>query len=59
MALGDQPFGEIRIGLSTLLVRRDLNQSLAPAALAAGIALLIAVVHRRCCSRSSCCGRCT
>jgi signal transduction histidine kinase len=44
MALGDQPFGEIRIGLSTLLVRRDLNQSLAPAAVAAGIALLIAVV---------------
>jgi signal transduction histidine kinase len=43
MALGDQPFGEIRIGLSTLLVRRDLNQSLAPAAVAAGIALLIAV----------------
>ena len=43
IALGDQPFGEIRIGLSTLLVRRDLNQSLAPAAVAAGIALLIAV----------------
>src|SRR5689334_20582364 len=25
MALGDQPFGEIRIGLSTILVQRDLN----------------------------------
>ena len=44
IALGDTPFGEIRIGLSTLLVRRDLNQSLAPAAVAAGVALLVAVV---------------
>lgn len=44
IALGDQPFGEIRIGLSTLLVRRNLNQSLAPAAVAAGIALLAAVI---------------
>ena len=43
IALGDQPFGEIRIGFSTLLVRRELNQSLAPAALAAGVALLVAV----------------
>ena len=46
MALGDTPFGEIRIGLSTVLVQRDLNQSLTPAAVAAGIALLIAVLHR-------------
>ena len=44
IALGDQPFGEIRIGLSTLLVRRDLNLSLAPAAVAAGGALLVAVI---------------
>ena len=44
MALGDEPFGEIRIGLSTLLVRDDLNNSLAPAALAAGVSLLVAVV---------------
>ena len=43
IALGDQPFGEIRIGLSTILVRDGLNQSLAPAAVAAGIALLVAV----------------
>ena len=43
IALGDQPFGEIRIGLSTLLVRDDLNESLAPAALAAGVSLLVAV----------------
>jgi signal transduction histidine kinase len=44
MALGEQPFGEIRVGLSTVLVQRDLNESLTPAALAAGIALLIAVL---------------
>jgi len=44
MALGDQPFGEIRIGLSTLLVREDLNESLAPAAVAAGISLAVAVL---------------
>jgi signal transduction histidine kinase len=43
IALGDEPFGEIRVGLSTLLVRDDLTDSLAPAALAAGISLLVAV----------------
>ena len=43
MALGDQPFGEIRIGLTMALVRRDLYESLWPAALAASVALLIAV----------------
>jgi signal transduction histidine kinase len=44
IALGDQPFGEIRIGLSTVLVRGNLDQSLGPAAVAAGVALLIAVI---------------
>jgi signal transduction histidine kinase len=44
MALGENPFGEIRIGLSTILVQRDLNESLTPAALAAGVALLVAVL---------------
>jgi signal transduction histidine kinase len=44
IALGDQPFGEIRIGVSTLLVQRDIEESLTPAALAAGVALLVAVV---------------
>ena len=44
MALGETPFGEIRIGLTMALVRRDLNDSLGPSALAAGIALLIAVL---------------
>src|SRR5688572_19966492 len=43
MALGDTPFGEIRIGLTMALVREDLYEALGPAALAAGIALLIAV----------------
>jgi signal transduction histidine kinase len=43
MALGDQPFAEIRIGLTIGLVRADLNRSIAPAAFAAGIALLIAI----------------
>jgi signal transduction histidine kinase len=43
MALGDTPFGEIRIGLTMALVRQDLQESLWPSALAAGIALLIAV----------------
>ena len=43
MALGDTPFGEIRVGLSTALVQRDLNQSLTPSAVAASIALLIAI----------------
>lgn len=42
--LGDRPFGDIRIGLSTILVRRDLNRSLGPAALAAGASLLVAVI---------------
>jgi signal transduction histidine kinase len=40
--LGDTPFGEIRIGLSTVLVRSDLNRSLTPAAIAAGASVLIA-----------------
>jgi signal transduction histidine kinase len=44
IALGDQPFGEIRIGLSTLLVRAALNESLAPAAIFAAFALLVAIV---------------
>jgi signal transduction histidine kinase len=40
--LGDTPFGEIRIGLSTVLVRSDLNRSLTPAAIAAGASVLVA-----------------
>ncbi len=44
MALGDTPFGEIRIGLTVGLVRRDLSQSITPIAAVAGVALLIAIV---------------
>jgi signal transduction histidine kinase len=44
MALGDTPFGEIRIGLTTALVQSDLNESLRPSAIAAVIALLAAIV---------------
>ena len=43
MALGDTPFGEIRIGLTMGLVRTALNRSIAPAAVAAAVALLVAV----------------
>ncbi len=42
--MDDQPFAEVRIGLSTILVRRELNQSLQPAAIAAGVSLLVAVL---------------
>ncbi|MDH4065550.1 MAG: hypothetical protein OEW19_14215, partial [Acidobacteriota bacterium] len=43
MALGDEPFGEICVGLSTILIREELSQSLKPAGLAVGLALVIAV----------------
>ncbi|HYB95096.1 MAG TPA: ATP-binding protein [Vicinamibacterales bacterium] len=43
MALGDKPFGEIRIGLTVGLVRRDLTESITPLAVAAGVALLVAI----------------
>jgi signal transduction histidine kinase len=44
MALGDEPVGEIRIGLSTTLLRRELLEALRPAALVALVALLVAVL---------------
>lgn len=44
MSLGETPFGEIRVGITRTILRRELNKSLAPAALAAGVALLVAVV---------------
>ena len=43
LLLGDQPIGSVRIGVSTLLIRRDLNRSLGPAAITALGALGIAV----------------
>lgn len=43
LALGDEPFGEICIGLSPILLRQELSRSLVPAGIAVGLALLIAV----------------
>lgn len=40
---GDTPFGSIRIGVSTLLIRRDLDAALRPAAATALIALALTV----------------
>jgi signal transduction histidine kinase len=44
MLLNDQPFAEIRIGVSTLLVRDELDEWLGPAVLTAAIALVAAVI---------------
>jgi len=43
LLIGDAQFGSIRIGVSTLLVRRDLDLALRPAALTALIAISVAV----------------
>ncbi len=43
LALGDEPFGEIAIGLSPILIREQLYQSLVPAGVAVGLAVLIAI----------------
>ena len=44
LLLGDQDFGVVRVGLSMLLVRDELNQVLAPAVLVTVAALAIALV---------------
>ena len=44
LLLGDIEFGSIRIGVSTLLVRSDLDKSLRPAVLTALIALAVSIV---------------
>ncbi len=44
LLLGDADFGSIRIGVSTLLIRRDLDTSLRPAGITALIALGVAVL---------------
>ncbi|MGE0393123.1 MAG: PAS domain-containing sensor histidine kinase, partial [Vicinamibacterales bacterium] len=44
MMLDDQAFGSIRIGVSTLLLREELNAALRPALITAGIALGVAVL---------------
>lgn len=44
LLLDGHRFGSIRIGISTLLIRRELTEALKPAAATAAIALLIAVI---------------
>jgi len=44
LLVGDTEFGSIRIGVSTLLIRRDLDASLRPAFATALIALTVAVL---------------
>jgi signal transduction histidine kinase len=44
LTLGDEAFGSIRIGVSTLLMRRALSRSLAPTLLAAAGALFVAII---------------
>ena len=44
ITLGDRPFGSIRIGVSTLLMRQELTASLRPALVTAAIALAVAVL---------------
>jgi signal transduction histidine kinase len=41
--LGNEPFGTIRVGISTLLMRGDLNRALRPAYVLVPVALVIAV----------------
>ncbi|MBI2829098.1 MAG: HAMP domain-containing protein [Acidobacteria bacterium] len=43
MTLGDEAFGSIRIGVSTLLMRQELNASLRPALVTAAVAVGVAV----------------
>ena len=52
-------FGSIRIGVSTLLIRHDLNASLAAGARHARSSRSRSRSSARCCSRSCCCGRFT
>ena len=42
--LGNAEFGSIRIGVSTILIRQDLDASLRPAAVSAGLAFAVAVL---------------
>ena len=43
MTLGNEAFGSIRIGVSTLLMRQELNASLQPALITAAVALVVGV----------------
>lgn len=42
--LGDTPFAEMRVGMSTLLIRRSLTDALRPALVAAVVALVVAIL---------------
>ena len=42
--LGDSPFGSIRIGLATVLIRRELQQSLGPAVTALVVTLTVGLI---------------
>jgi signal transduction histidine kinase len=44
LLLGDAAFGEIRVGVSTLLVRQELDEAIRPALLAALAALVVSVL---------------
>jgi signal transduction histidine kinase len=44
MMLGDEAFGSIRIGVSTLLMRQEVNAALRPALLTAAVALAVAIL---------------
>jgi signal transduction histidine kinase len=44
MFVGDEAFGSIRVGVSTLLMRQELNASLQPALVTATIALGVAIL---------------
>jgi signal transduction histidine kinase len=44
MVLGDEAFGSIRMGVSTLLMRQEVNAALQPALLTAAVALGVAVI---------------
>jgi signal transduction histidine kinase len=44
MVLGDEAFGSIRMGVSTLLMRQEVNAALQPALLTAAVSLGVAVI---------------
>lgn len=44
MLLGDTPFGSIRVGLSTVLIRRELQQALRPAVTALVVTLTLGLI---------------
>ena len=43
LALGDEPFGEIAIGVSLVLIRKEVRDALQTPAIAVGLALVIAI----------------